>query len=136
MVDGIGRLLAFHDRGTLQEYCDRNGWELIREGEATLDPGAVRRWVECPELGSVSAGLLLDAWNFFDDLSHSLTDGPPLPAQGPVHDSAYEKLFGGDALEPTAGEAAWTDDEAVAVRELLRAGLDLWKHAADESSTG
>ncbi|MGW2770120.1 hypothetical protein [Streptomyces sp. NPDC001275] len=132
-VDELGRLLAFHDLRTLQEYCDRNGLELTWEGEGTLDLGVVRRWVEHPDLGSVPAGLLLDAWNFFEDLSHSLKAGPPLPSQGSIHDSAYEKIFGGEALEPTAGEGAWTAEETAAVRELLRAGLDLWEHAVHES---
>ncbi|MEV6162932.1 hypothetical protein AB0L71_13575 [Streptomyces sp. NPDC052052] len=135
-VDELGRLLAFHDLKTLQEHCDRNGWELVWEGEGTLDLGAVRRWVEHPSLGSVSAGLLLEAWNFFEDLSHSLKAGPFLPSQGSIHDSAYEKIFGGDALEPTAGEGAWTDEETAAVRELLREGLDLWEQAVRGSGTG
>jgi len=40
---------------------------------------------------------------------------------GPVHDSVYDRLFG--------GEGGWTDEETAAVRELLRAGLGLWGHA-------
>ncbi|MGW3449371.1 hypothetical protein [Streptomyces sp. NPDC001076] len=136
VVDELGRLLAFHDLKTLQEYCDRNGWELVREGGGTLDLSVIRRWVEHPSLGSVPAGLLLDAWNFFEDLSHSLKAGPPLPSQGSIHNSAYEKIFGGEALEPTAGDGAWTAEETAAVRELLRAGLDLWEQAVHRSSTG
>jgi hypothetical protein len=128
-VDERGRLLAFQDLRTLQEYCDRNAWQLIREGEAALDLVLVRRWVEHPDPGSVPAGLLLEAWNFFEDLSRSLKAGPPLPSQGPVHDSAYEKIFGGEALEPTTGEGAWTNEETAAVRELLLAGLNLWEQA-------
>ncbi|MEU1285843.1 hypothetical protein [Kitasatospora sp. NPDC005856] len=129
LVDDRGGLLAFRDLRTLREHCDRNDRELVWEAEATLDLAAVRRWVEHPGLGPVPAGLLLDAWNFFEDLSHSVESGPRLPSQGPVHDSAYEKLFGGDALEPTAGEDAWTEEETAAVRDLLRAGLDLWEQA-------
>ncbi|MFJ9757759.1 hypothetical protein [Streptomyces sp. NPDC101149] len=136
VVDDRGGLLVFHDLTTPQEHCDRNGWEFVRDGEATLDLRAVRRWVEHPDLDSVSAGLLLDAWNFFEDLSHSLRTGPPLPPQGSVHDNAYDKIFGGDALEPTAGEGAWTEEEAAAVRELLRVGLELWEHAVRGSVTG
>ncbi|MFD9500613.1 hypothetical protein [Streptomyces sp. NPDC060035] len=132
-VDKRGRLLTFHDLKTLQKYCDRNDWELVWDGGATLDLGVVRRWVEHPDLDSVSAGLLLEAWNFFEDLSHSLKVGPPLPSQGSIHDSAYEKIFGGDALEPTAGEGAWTDEETAVVRELLRVGLDLWEQAVHGS---
>ncbi|MFD8784092.1 hypothetical protein [Kitasatospora sp. NPDC059599] len=135
-VDERGRLLAFHEYTPLQEHCDRNGWRLLQEGEGALDLGVVRRWVEHPDLGSASAGLLLEAWNFFEDLSRSLSDGPPLPVQGTVHDSAYEKVFGGEALEPAAGEGAWTAEETVAVRELLRAGLDLWEQAVHGSGIG
>lgn len=135
-TDDLGRLLAFHDLKTLREHCDRNGWELAWEGEGTLDLGVVRRWVEHPDLGPVPAGLLLDAWNFFEDLSHSLKAGPPLPSQGSIHDGAYEKIFGGEALEPTVGEGAWTNEETAAVRELLCAGLDLWEQAVNGSGTG
>ena len=39
-------------------------------------------------------------------LFHGLKAGPPLPSQGSIHDSAYEKIFDGDALEPTAGDGA------------------------------
>ncbi|MFF2143169.1 hypothetical protein [Kitasatospora sp. NPDC058190] len=136
VVDELGRLLAFRELIPLQEYCDRNGWELTWEGEGTLDLGVVRRWVEHPDLGPVSAGLLLEAWNFFEDLSRSVKAGPPLPSQGSIHDSAYEKIFGGEALDPTAGEGAWTGEETAAVRELLRAGLDLWDQAVHGSGTG
>ncbi|MFJ9840478.1 hypothetical protein ACIRYZ_08415 [Kitasatospora sp. NPDC101155] len=135
-VDELGRLLAFRELIPLQEYCDRNGWELTWEGEGTLDLGVVRRWVEHPDLGPVPAVLLLDAWNFFEDLSRSVKAGPPLPSQGPIHDNAYEKIFGGEALEPTAGDEAWTDEETAAVRELLRVGLDLWEQAVHGSGTG
>ncbi|NED11868.1 hypothetical protein [Streptomyces sp. SID9124] len=136
VTDGLGRPLAFHDLKTLREHCDRNGWELVREGEGTLDLDVVRRWAEHPEFGPAPAGPLLDAWNFFEDLSHSLKAGPPLPSQGPIHDSAYEKLFGGDALEPAAGEGAWTKEETAAVRDLLRTGLNLWEQAVNGTGTG
>ncbi|MFF2660304.1 hypothetical protein ACFVUH_23480 [Kitasatospora sp. NPDC058032] len=128
-VDELGRLLAFRERAPLQECCDRNGWELIREGEGDLDLLVVRRWAERPDLDSASAGLLLEAWNFFEDLARSVRADPSLPAQGPVHDSAYEKIFGGRALDPAGGDEAWTVEETAAVRELLRAGLDLWERA-------
>ncbi|MGW2873168.1 hypothetical protein [Kitasatospora sp. NPDC001225] len=137
LVDDLGGLLVFRDVGTLRDHCDRNGRELVWEGEGTLDLAAVRRWVEHPEPGPdpgpVPAGLLLEAWNFFEDLAHSVTAGPPFPSQGPVHDSAYEKVFGGDTLEPAADEEALTDEETAAVRGLLRAGLDLWEDAVRRS---
>ncbi|MFG2905072.1 hypothetical protein ACGF13_08415 [Kitasatospora sp. NPDC048286] len=137
VVDELGALLTFPELGALQECCDRNGWELVPEGEGTLDLAVVRRWVEHPGLlDPVATVELLDAWNFFEDLSHTLKAGPPLPFQGPVHDSAYEKLFGGEPLDPASGEEAWTGEETSAVRELLRAGLDLWEQAVHGSATG
>ncbi|MFE4216304.1 hypothetical protein [Streptomyces sp. NPDC056844] len=134
-VDELGCLLTFHDLDTLQTYCERNGWELVRDGGTTLDLDAVRLWVEHPGHDSSQPELLLDAWNFFEDLSHSLKSGPPLPPQGPAHDSAYEKIFGGEALEPTAGEGAWTAEETETVRDLLGAGLNLWEQAVRGSGT-
>ncbi|MFI1508699.1 hypothetical protein [Streptomyces sp. NPDC020597] len=128
-VDDLGRLLAFQDLDALQDHCDRNGWELVREGGATLDLVGVRRWVEHPEQGPPPAGLLLEAWNFFDDLSHSLGVVTAPPSRGPLQDRAYEKLFGGESLEPAAGDEARTDQEARVVRELLAVGLELWEQA-------
>ncbi|MEU6243738.1 hypothetical protein [Streptomyces sp. NPDC047024] len=133
-VDELGRLLTFYDLDAVQEHCDRNGWELVREDGDRLDLEMVRWWVDRPDPESVSAGLLLNAWNFFDDLSHSLKADPPLPPQGSIHDSAYEKIFGGEALEPAAGGGAWTDEETGAVREFLRAGLNLWEQAVISSA--
>lgn len=78
-VDELGGLLTFHDLGTLQAYCDRHGWELVRDGGTTLDLDAVRRWVERPDHVSPQPELLLDAWNFFEDLSHSVKSGPAFP---------------------------------------------------------
>jgi hypothetical protein len=135
VVDHLGRLLAFRDCKSLQDYCHRKGWELTSEDEATLDLGAVHGWVEQFDLRMVPAGLVLEAWNFLEDLSHSLA-GKALPAQGAIHDSAYEKIFGGEALELIAPEGAWTDEETAAVRELLRAGLHLWEEAVRGSGTG
>ncbi|MFI2781305.1 hypothetical protein [Streptomyces sp. ALB3] len=127
-VDGAGALLVFHDPQTLRTYCERKRWELIRDGAAELDPAAVRQWVGRPEVCPVPSGFLLDAWNFFEDLAWSLTSGPSLAPQGPVHDSAYEKFFGGDVPGP-ADDGAWTDEEAAAVRDFLTTGLELWEHA-------
>ncbi|GAA2796026.1 hypothetical protein GCM10010441_21550 [Kitasatospora paracochleata] len=140
VVDGLGRLRTFPDLAAMSECCRRNGWELVWEdGEdtAALDLAAVRRWMQHPRDAPVREVLLLDAWNFFEDLSRSLTTGAPLPEQGPVHNSAYDKLFGGTALDPTADDDdSWTDEEAAAVRELLRAGMELWDTAARESVAG
>ncbi|MFJ9773582.1 hypothetical protein ACIRVF_20440 [Kitasatospora sp. NPDC101157] len=135
MVDEGGRLLAFEELAPLREHCERNGWEVTWEGEGTLDLRPVRRWVEHPELGPVAEGRLLDAWNFFEDLAHSVRSGPRPPAQGTIHDSAYEKAFGGEPLDPAAGGEAWTDEETAAVRHLLRAGLALWAHAVHGAGT-
>lgn len=133
LVDALGRLLAFPDREMLREHCVRHGLDVVWEGEGDLDLAPVRGWVERRDLGAASPGLLLEAWNFFEDLSRSLPAGPPLPVQGPVHDSAYEKIFGG---EDGADKEEWTDGETAAVRELLRAGLDLWDLAVRESGSG
>jgi hypothetical protein len=128
-VDDQGRLLAFPDLDALRAYCDRNGWELVPEGEAALDLAAVRRWVERPDDGPVPADLLLEAWNFFDDLAHSLGLRPALPSRGPLQDRAYERLFGGEALQPAAGDGARTDQETSTVRQLLGEGLEFWEQA-------
>lgn len=67
----------------------------------------------------VPSGPLLDAWNFFEDLARGLGEVHRLPQQGAVHNSAYEKLFGGE-------RSAWAPDEQRAVPELITAGVELW----------
>ncbi|MFE0650470.1 hypothetical protein ACFVZH_17975 [Streptomyces sp. NPDC059534] len=126
-VDDRRRLLAFHDAGTLQEHCDRHGWELVRDAEAVLDLEVVRQAVQDPHRRTDPTGPLLDAWNFFEDLARSVDTATALPAQGAVHDIAYDRFF-----DPDAG-GAWSDEEAAAVRGLLRAGLDLWDEAARDA---
>ncbi|MGW7052555.1 hypothetical protein [Streptomyces sp. NPDC054887] len=127
MTDNGGRPWSLHDRTTLQKTCDREGWELNWEGEGSLDLTAVRRWVEGSDRDSPSAELLLEAWNFFDDLSYSTRTGTTLPSRGPTQDNAYEKLFAGDSPPANGVSESWTEEETAAVRELLRAGLDLWR---------
>ncbi|WP_411111999.1 hypothetical protein [Streptomyces sp. c-19] len=121
-VDGRGRLLAFHDTGTLAGHCDRHGWALVADEPATLDLEGVREWAEDPRRGTARQGPLLDAWNFFEDLARSVA--VPLPPQGAVHDAAYEKFFDADD-----GAQPWTAQEAAAVRDLLNAGLALWEES-------
>ncbi|MET9678580.1 hypothetical protein ABZY68_36680 [Streptomyces sp. NPDC006482] len=129
-VDDRGRLLAFHDAGTLARHCADRGWDL--DGEtgpdevASLDLEPARRWAEGPYDGPAPTGPLLEAWNFFEDLARSVSSDRPLPRQGEVHDGAYEKFFDADA----GGAGAWTDEEAAAARDLLRAGLGLWEESA------
>ncbi|MFJ9697694.1 hypothetical protein [Kitasatospora sp. NPDC101183] len=123
-VDEAGRLLAFEELRPMQDLCDRRGWKLVHEGGATLNLAPVRRWVEQPGPGPVHPGLLLEAWNFFDDLFHTLRSRTAVPAQGPLHDNAYVKLFD--------GEDAWTPEEESAVRTILRAGLSLWDRESQD----
>ncbi|MFF6780549.1 hypothetical protein [Streptomyces sp. NPDC012510] len=133
LVDGVGRLLVFPDLDRLQGHCEHHGRTLVRADAVPLDLDAVRGWVERPRCDSVSAGTLLDAWNFFDDLAHGLGAESALPPQGPVHDSAYEKVFGGEVLAGDVGDGAWSEEERAAVGGFLRAGLRLWDQAVRES---
>ncbi|MGW4033018.1 hypothetical protein ACWEFL_27625 [Streptomyces sp. NPDC004838] len=140
-LDDRGRLLTFPDRESARRYCEDQGRRLVRDDEPPLDLVAVGRWAEQsgpgpyagPDAGPVSAGLVLDAWNFFEDLARSLKADPPLPPRGPLSESAYEKIFGGSALDPDGGAGAWTADETEAVRVLLRAGLELWRQAVPDA---
>ncbi|MCX5204991.1 hypothetical protein OG897_26485 [Streptomyces sp. NBC_00237] len=86
---------------------------------ALLDLERVQYWLEAPERRRVPAGPVLDAWNFFEDLGRGVGTVALLPVQGEVHNSAYEKLFGGEC-------EAWTGEEASAVRELMAVGVALW----------
>ncbi|MEW2166420.1 hypothetical protein AB0912_25990 [Streptomyces sp. NPDC007084] len=102
-----------------RRYASRLGRALATPGAGTLELARVQHWLAGPARRRVPPGPVLEAWNFFEDLARGLGETHRLPGQGPVHDSAYDKLFG-------AGHAAWTPAEERAVRELLTAGADLW----------
>lgn len=100
-------------------YARRRGQEPATAETGTLDLGRVQHWLEGPARRKVPPGAVLEAWNFFEDLARGLDAVDRLPRQGPLHNSAYDKLFGGEWV-------AWTPDEQRAVRELTRAGVALW----------
>ncbi|MFJ6014664.1 hypothetical protein [Streptomyces sp. NPDC092952] len=100
-------------------YARRRGRALAAPGADTLELSRVQHWLEDPVRRKVPSGALLEAWNFFDDLARGLDAVDRLPRRGTAQDSAYEKLFEG-------GCAAWTPEERRAVRELIRAGTELW----------
>ncbi|MFJ7152667.1 hypothetical protein ACIQVT_31495 [Streptomyces sp. NPDC100445] len=100
-------------------YVSRRGRRLATSEADTLELVRVEHWLENPMRRRVPSGGVLEAWNFFEDLARGLGEVHRLPEQSVVHDSAYEKLFGGD-------RPAWTPDEQRAVVELITAGVELW----------
>lgn len=130
-VDDRRRLLAFHDLETLREHCARNGRHFVPCEEPVIDLEDVRESIEeaahVPATRTVPTGLLLEAWNFFEDLARSVDTVAALPVQGAVHAAAYERIFGAPDGE------VWTDEEATAVWALLSSGLALWEEAARDA---
>ncbi|MFD8420191.1 hypothetical protein [Streptomyces sp. NPDC059466] len=100
-------------------YASRRGRGPATAGADTLELTRVQHWLEDPVRRRVPPGAVLEAWNFFEDLARGLGEARRLPRQGAVHNSAYEKLFGGECLD-------WTLAEEQAVRELIGAGVELW----------
>ncbi|WP_433543818.1 hypothetical protein ACQPZG_00930 (plasmid) [Streptomyces sp. CA-294286] len=100
-------------------YVGRRGRRLAGPEANTLELARVQHWLEDPVRRRVPWGAVLEAWNFFEDLARGLAQPHRLPQQNSVHDSAYEKLFGGEHAE-------WTPAEQRAVRELIAAGVELW----------
>lgn len=99
-------------------YTGRRGRPAV-SGADVLELFRVQHWLEDPVRRKVPPEAVLDTWNFSEDLARGLGATDRLPEQGAVHDSAYEKLFGGQC-------AAWTTDEHRAVVELIAAGVELW----------
>lgn len=99
-------------------YASRRGRPAVSDA-ATLELFRVQHWLADPVRRKVPPGAVLDTWNFSEDLARGLDASGRLPEQGVVHDSAYEKLFGGEC-------ATWTTDELRAVVELIAAGVELW----------
>jgi hypothetical protein len=101
-------------------YAARRGRRLADPSANTLELARAQHWLADPAHRCIPAAPVLDAWNFFEDLAHSLDARPALPDQGPTHDSAYDKLFAGECT-------TWTPAELNAVTTLLAAGLTLWE---------
>lgn len=108
--------------GTVRQaraYASRRGRRPDTSEPALLDLARVHHWLEDPTRRKLPPGAVLDAWNFFEDLARGLAAPHKLPHQMEPHNSAYEKLFGGES-------AVWTPQERGAVMELLTAGVELW----------
>ncbi|MFF4836497.1 hypothetical protein [Streptomyces sp. NPDC001315] len=101
-------------------YVRRHGWQSAASEAGTLELVRVQHWLDDPIHRKVPAGAVLEAWNFFEDLARGVDAVHRLPRQGAVHDSAYDKLFGGES-------AVWTPAEQRAVLELITAGVELWE---------
>ncbi|MGM9443640.1 hypothetical protein ACTAF0_25765 [Streptomyces murinus] len=117
---GRRRVPVFVTGRQARVFAGRRGWRLAASEVGTLELVRVERWLADPVRRRVPAGVVLEAWNFFEDLARGLGEGHRLPRPCAVHDGAYEKLFAGECGD-------WTPDERRAVRELLTAGVELWE---------
>ncbi|MEV1065159.1 hypothetical protein [Streptomyces sp. NPDC050263] len=100
-------------------YASRRGRKPDTFEPEVLELARVQHWLEDPSRRKLPPGAVLEAWNFFEDLARGLDAPHALPHQEEPHNSAYEKLFGGESAE-------WTPAEQRAVLELLAAGVALW----------
>ncbi|WP_202930458.1 hypothetical protein [Streptomyces sp. TR1341] len=117
---GRRRVPVFVTGRQARVFAGRRGWRLAASEVGTLELVRVERWLADPVRRRVPAGVVLEAWNLFEDLARGLGEGHRLPRQDAVHGGAYEKLFAGECGD-------WTPDERRAVRELLTAGVELWE---------
>ncbi|MFE1291233.1 hypothetical protein [Streptomyces sp. NPDC058751] len=116
---GRCRVPVFTTVRQARTYASRRGWEPDTAEVDVLELQRVQHWLEDPVRRRVPAGVVLDAWNFFEDLARGLGEVHRLPRQSAVHDGAYEKLFAGECV-------AWTPAEQCAVLEVITAGVELW----------
>lgn len=116
---GRSRVPVFVTVRRARVYVSRRGLRPATSEADTLELVRVQHWLEDPVRRKVPSGSVLETWNFFEDLARGLDAVQRLPQQEAVHNSAYEKLFGGES-------AAWTPDEQRAVLELITAGVELW----------
>ncbi|MFJ4802346.1 hypothetical protein [Streptomyces murinus] len=120
---GRRRVPVFVTGRQARMFAGRRGWRLAASETGTLELVRVERWLADPLRRRVPAGVVLETWNFFEDLARGLGEGRRLPRQGAVHNGAYEKLFAGECED-------WAPDERCAVRELLTTGVELWESAS------
>jgi hypothetical protein len=76
----------------------------------------------------VDCGLLLEAWNLFDDIAASI--GAHLHDRGERRDKVYDKLFWGNNLPAVTPpgrsyQPLWNGCELRILRSVLRRGLDI-----------
>ncbi|MET8976186.1 hypothetical protein ABZX85_11265 [Streptomyces sp. NPDC004539] len=157
--DGPDRVVAAADVvpvfGTVRRarvFAGRRGWRLAASETATLELDRLRRWLDEPVRRRVPEGVVLDAWNFFEDLSRGLGkpqghapheprhEPPHEPRRGPLREPPHEPRHqpqllprqgplhnsAYDKLFDATPRTPWTPEEHDAVRQLLSAGLELW----------
>jgi hypothetical protein len=127
-----GKVSTFSSLDDLKYFEKHRGLMVNASSEPhTLNLDAIANWLsngeEMPE-----CGVLLDAWNAFNDISSSFQeDDAPFAKMNFAHKPIYEKLFWGSNLPAVtpAGERydpIWNAGEIESLKSIFGTGLDLF----------
>jgi hypothetical protein len=131
LVDDDGRVIVQANMAALRDYARAERIRIDTAGTEdvwALDLDSVAFWTIVADEASVDCIELLNAWNLFVDLAHSV--GTEFDDRGEIRDQIYDKLFWGNNLpamtpEGESFEPTWSDEELVVLRDTMTRGLEI-----------
>ena len=130
ILDQNGKLTTFATRTELVTYAEAHGITPLKHATTSLDLDLVVRWCEHASATSVDCQLLLNAWNFFTDLTNSVPRvASAFVGSNRKYSPINEKLFYGCDLPVITPKdmhyiPSWTVEELVDIVTVLRSGLE------------
>jgi hypothetical protein len=129
IIDANGKVPCFHNNEDLLRYAASLKLSVNTETMLLHDLDFVVAWLEA-KVEVVDCRILLEAWNLFDDVSHTVNGN--FDVNHKLTTKIYEKLFWGNnipAVTPVGKsyEPTWTKRELKIMREVLSVGLSLFR---------
>lgn len=130
LTNSENKILCFDDSTALTDFAQKQNIAVeIDKNQKQLDLDLFRSWLESDD-ARVNCELLLDIWNFFDDVSKSINK--EFDSDREFTKNIYDKLFWGSNLpvvtpENEFYEPVWCAEELRIIRETLSAGFRLFQ---------
>lgn len=131
VVNPAGRMPVFRTLQSLLAYAQAEGLSpLEEEGSGYHNLDVVAKWLKRKRPAKLDCVEFLNAWNLFDDISTTI--GGRFDPDKDKTQKICNKLFWGNnlpALTPVgcSYEPLWRGEESRIMREVLRAGLKMFR---------
>ena len=130
LVDANGKAICFLSNEDLLRYASSLNLSVRTEESKLHDLDFVASWLAAKEDETVNCKIFLATWNLFDDISRSVSGN--FDANRKKTNKIYEKLFWGNNIPVVTPEGKsytplWTKRELKTIREVLGAGLSLFR---------
>jgi hypothetical protein len=121
---------SFRSLAALTDYAAQRQLDLATAQPLCHDLDHIEAWLQHPLHAAIDCTTVLTAWNLFDDLATSLR--ATIELDRARSQPLYEKLFWGNNLPSVTPPAkhftpAWDDDERLLLRDVLAAGLSVFR---------